>query len=49
MFGYILPTAGRIQGLHPLERAPAGRIRKTHLLILADVFFHIFCILFPKT
>ena len=24
-FGYILPTAGRIRDLHPLERTPAGR------------------------
>ena len=26
--GYILPTAGRIRDLHPLERAPAGRTAK---------------------
>ena len=28
--GYILPTAGRIRVLHPLERAPAGRTEKGH-------------------
>ena len=27
-FGYILPTAGLIRSLHPLERAPAGRTTK---------------------
>ena len=25
---YILPTAGRIRDLHPLERAPAGRTKR---------------------
>ncbi|MBQ7503508.1 hypothetical protein IJT93_12505, partial [bacterium] len=27
-FGCILPTAGRIRDLHPLERALAGRTKK---------------------
>ena len=28
-FGYILPTTGRIRDFHPLERALAGRTKKT--------------------
>ena len=31
-FGYILPTAGRIRDLHPLERAPAGRTMRKRLM-----------------
>ena len=29
VFGYILPATGRIRDFHPLERAPAGRTRKS--------------------
>ena len=40
-FGYILPTAGQIRDLHPLERAPAGRTRKRSLLRLRFVILYI--------
>ncbi|MEQ3317986.1 hypothetical protein, partial [Enterocloster clostridioformis] len=28
--GCTLPTAGRVRDFHPLERAPAGRTRKSN-------------------
>ena len=31
--GCTLPTAGRVRDFHPLERAPAGRTKKTSHLI----------------
>ena len=34
--GYILPTAGRIQDFHPLERALTGRTRKKSPVFLQN-------------
>ena len=31
--GYILPAVGRIGDFHPLKHAPAGRTKKTAILI----------------
>ena len=36
VFGCILPTAGWIRDLHPLERVPAGRTRKSEYHLFLD-------------